>query len=183
MNHTWLCPNCWQRRPIADHCPSCGPNPAIGLYRHPPVDPITGNVSAGDDSILMGQMRHCDVPERFRNPSCIAVMDDHGWLDSGGDGTAVCPPSGGNRFADCTSRDEVIRQAIGAGSVCWVYVGSDGYFDSDEAVRISDEAIERIQQFDPFVEFQIQWASPDPVYVELLTRHGHRIAGYVRPDR
>jgi hypothetical protein len=92
-NDTWLCPNCWHRWHIALRCPNCGPHPPIGLYRHPPVDPITEQISAGDDAILMGQMRHCDVPEGFRRLDCVRVMDDHGWKDDGTrDGVAVCPP-------------------------------------------------------------------------------------------
>jgi len=93
LEDTWLCPNCWQRWHVAVHCPDCGRHPPIGLYRHPPVDPITGQVSADDDAISMGQMRHCDVPERFRRLDCTNVMDDHGWKDDGTrDGVTVCPP-------------------------------------------------------------------------------------------
>lgn len=91
---TWLCPNCWKRWSVEMSCPNCGDNPAIGLYRHPPVDPVTGEVSADDDAILMGELEHNAVPERFRNPNCTAVMDDHGWLDDGSpDGVTVCPPA------------------------------------------------------------------------------------------
>lgn len=65
----------------------------VGLYRYPPVDPITGEVSAADDSILMGQMRHCDVPRPHRKDGCTAIMHDHGWKSNGTPlGVTVCPP-------------------------------------------------------------------------------------------
>ena len=87
-------------------------------YRYPPVDPATGAVSAApvwdregpppcgevifaDNpsgyAILMGQMRHCDVPAPHRKDGCVAVMDDHAWIDNhidngdGTHGTTVCP--------------------------------------------------------------------------------------------
>jgi len=54
---------------------------------------LDANVDADDDAISMGQMRHCDVPERFRRLDCTNVMDDHGWKDDGTrDGVTVCPP-------------------------------------------------------------------------------------------
>jgi hypothetical protein len=69
----------------------------IGLYRFPPVDPVSGRVSAEDDAILMGQMRHCDVPARHRRAGCTDIMHDHGWIDTGTDlGVVVCPD--GTRF-------------------------------------------------------------------------------------
>lgn len=92
---TWVCPNCWACWSIYRHCPNCGPNPPIGLYRHPPVDPVTGEISAADNAVRMGNMRHCDVPGKFRQEGCIAVMDDHGWIDSPipVGGVTVCPPA------------------------------------------------------------------------------------------
>lgn len=69
----------------------------VDYYRHPPVDPHTGEVSADDDSISMGQMRHCDVPEPHRRAECTEIMDDHGWIDNftkekpGLIGETVCP--------------------------------------------------------------------------------------------
>lgn len=68
-------------------------DPEIGHYCHPPVDPITGKVSAADDSILMGNMRHCDVPAPHRKDGCTALMHDHGWKSNGTPlGITVCPP-------------------------------------------------------------------------------------------
>ena len=67
------------------------------MYCHPPVDPVSGEVSAADDAVLMGQMRHCDVPQPHRKDGCTAIMEDHRWIDNGvenGDGTigiTVCP--------------------------------------------------------------------------------------------
>lgn len=69
----------------------------VGRYRHPPVDPVTGKVSAADNAILMGQIRHCDVPPPHRKEGCAAIMHDHGWIDNGIEnvdrtyGTTVCP--------------------------------------------------------------------------------------------
>ncbi len=63
----------------------------VGLYRHPPVDPATGEVSAGDSAILMGRLRHCETPERFRRPTCEHLMHDHGWIDTLEGGHVVCP--------------------------------------------------------------------------------------------
>lgn len=69
----------------------------VGYWRHPTVDPKTGRVSAADDSIAMGRMRHCEVPEPHRLETCTQLMDDHGWIDNGvansdgTTGTTVCP--------------------------------------------------------------------------------------------
>lgn len=68
-----------------------GDHPAVGLFRFPPVDPGTGEVSASDDAILMGQMPHSVVPERFRRDDCEHLMRDHGYIDLGTTGHTVCP--------------------------------------------------------------------------------------------
>ena len=68
-----------------------GDHPEVDYYRHPPVDPSTGEVSASDDAILMGQLRHSEVPERFRRADCHATMHDHGWIDTPEGGHTVCP--------------------------------------------------------------------------------------------
>lgn len=68
-----------------------GDHADVGLFRHPPVDPTTGEVSASDDAILLGQVRHCDTPQPFRRESCEYVMHDHGWMDFGDSGRTVCP--------------------------------------------------------------------------------------------
>lgn len=68
-----------------------GDHRAVGLYRHPPVDPDTGEISANDDAILLGQLRHCDTPERFRRMTCTVPMEDHGWIDTLEGGHTVCP--------------------------------------------------------------------------------------------
>ena len=49
-----------------------------------------------------------------------------------------------NRFAECGSIDQVIRQAVGAGSRCWEHLDRAGVFDTEEAIKISNEAFERI---------------------------------------
>lgn len=62
-------------------------------YRYPPVDPATGEISADDNAILMGQMRHCDLPDKHRNPECVEIMHDHRWVDDGTElGLVLCPP-------------------------------------------------------------------------------------------
>ncbi len=63
----------------------------VRYYRHPPVDPSTGEISAADDAILLGRLRHCDAPDRFRRESCEYLMDDHGWIDNLEGGHTVCP--------------------------------------------------------------------------------------------
>ena len=92
MSDTWRCPGCWERWPCEIECPNCGSNHP-SLYRHPPVDPKTGGISADDDAILMGDMQHCAVPRPYRNNDCAEVMNDHGWIDDGSKlGITVCPP-------------------------------------------------------------------------------------------
>lgn len=64
----------------------------LDYYRYPPVDPVTGEISAREDSILMGALRHCDVPERHRKEGCVFEMNAHFYR---GDGTplgeVICP--------------------------------------------------------------------------------------------
>lgn len=63
----------------------------VGFYRYPPVDPFTGEVSGGDDSVEMGTLRHNETPKKFRRVTCDALMDDHGWIDTLEGGHTVCP--------------------------------------------------------------------------------------------
>lgn len=66
----------------------------LGYYRYPPVDPVTGEVSAREDSILMGAMRHCDVPEKHRKSSCVFEMNAHFFRDYADGryiGEVICP--------------------------------------------------------------------------------------------
>lgn len=51
-----------------------------------------------------------------------------------------------NRFAKCESVEEVVFQAIGAGSVCWENLGQAGVFLSQDARTIGEEAVERIKE-------------------------------------
>lgn len=60
-------------------------------FCYPPVDPVTGEVSAGDDAILMGERRHCDVPPPHRRDDCTTLMKHHRWIDVGAKGITVCP--------------------------------------------------------------------------------------------
>lgn len=59
-----------------------GDHPGVGYFRHPPVDPDTGQISAEETAILMGGMRHCDVPHPFRRAECTRIMRDHGHVDA-----------------------------------------------------------------------------------------------------
>ena len=63
----------------------------VGLFRHPPVDPATGEVSASGDAIFLGALRHCDTPMRFRRMTCTPFMENHGWIDTLEGGHIVCP--------------------------------------------------------------------------------------------
>lgn len=65
---------------------------SVGAFCHPPVDPVTGEVSAEDDSILMGEMRHCDLPESRRLLTCMYPMWMHRWISNGTPrGVVICP--------------------------------------------------------------------------------------------
>lgn len=71
-----------------------------------------------------------------------------GWKDGGvgwGPGrNPIKPPE--NRFRDATTVEEVVGQAVGAGSVCWENVRAAGVFQSDEAARIVQEALARLAE-------------------------------------
>lgn len=51
-----------------------------------------------------------------------------------------------NMFAQCETLDSVVFQAIGAGSVCWENLDQTGIFQSDQAKRVGEHAMERIGQ-------------------------------------
>ncbi|MGW4488388.1 hypothetical protein ACWEOE_31655 [Amycolatopsis sp. NPDC004368] len=68
-----------------------GDHAEVGYWRYPPIDPDTGEISAADNAISLGKLRHCDAPSKFRRPECAAVMDDHGWIDTLEGGHTVCP--------------------------------------------------------------------------------------------
>lgn len=90
---TWLCPGCWTRLPVSEGCLTCNGKDIPGLFRHPPIDPNTCEVSAADNAIMLGDIRHCDTPHVWRRDDCTAVMNDHGWIDDGTPhGVTVCPP-------------------------------------------------------------------------------------------
>lgn len=65
----------------------------VDYYRHPPVDPVTGEVSAADNAISLGELKHSDpaVPERFRRERCDHLMNDHGYIHTLEGGHTVCP--------------------------------------------------------------------------------------------
>lgn len=67
-----------------------------------------------------------------------------------------------NMFHNCDSIGEVIRQAVGAGSVAWWEQDNDNgeteqTFDSEHALRISDDAEERIGEL-----MALQWRLTHP---------------------
>lgn len=64
----------------------------IDWYCFPPVDPKTGEVSALNNAILMGEMRHCDLPARHKREDCTDTMNTHYWIDNGTrPGVVLCP--------------------------------------------------------------------------------------------
>lgn len=73
-----------------DH-PADGPADREGrivrYYRMPPVNEA-GEVDVNGE--LIGQKRHCDLPNT-RRPRCTALMNDHGWIDTIEGGHTVCP--------------------------------------------------------------------------------------------
>ena len=68
-----------------------GDHPAVGDFRHPPVDPTTGEISVADDAQLLGEVRHCDTPGKFRREECRHIMHDHGYISTLEGGHTVCP--------------------------------------------------------------------------------------------
>lgn len=55
-----------------------------------------------------------------------------------------------NRFKDANTVEEVVGQAIGAGSLCWLPSTGDLEFDSAAAEEIGDAAVERIRELGLF---------------------------------
>lgn len=51
-----------------------------------------------------------------------------------------------NMFDDCDTIEEIIGQAIGAGSTCWNNLVDAGEFDSARAVEIFNDAVEAIRE-------------------------------------
>ena len=51
-----------------------------------------------------------------------------------------------NRFARVRSLESVVFEAIGAGSSCWEHVDRAGEFQSDVALAIGYDAVDRIRQ-------------------------------------
>jgi hypothetical protein len=51
-----------------------------------------------------------------------------------------------NLFADCDTIEEVIGQAVGAGSVCWESLDQAGEFQSTRAAYVADNATERVRE-------------------------------------
>lgn len=49
-----------------------------------------------------------------------------------------------NRFAQATTLAEVVGQAVGAGSVCWVGGTGALEFDSTAATKVVEDALARI---------------------------------------
>lgn len=74
-----------------------------------------------------------------------------------------------NRFSDVESIEQLVRQTIGAASMCWTLVGTERLFDSDEALRISDEAVERLHELETHRDGY--WGQPN-----THDGAGHRIA-------
>lgn len=73
-----------------------------------------------------------------------------------------------NRFSDAETVDSVLFQAMGTASMCWS-VPPRGIFDSTEARKVGDEAVERIKEL--LDDRPGYWGQPD-----IHDRHGRRIA-------
>lgn len=70
---------------------SPGDHDAVQPFRHPPVNPETGEITAGAEGVLLGQMKHSQTPARFRREDCDFRMHDHGYIDTLEGGHTVCP--------------------------------------------------------------------------------------------
>ena len=68
-----------------------GDHPDVGYFRYPPVDPETGEITAGEEGVFLGQLRHSKAPQKFRRDDCHALMSDHGHIDTLEGGHIVCP--------------------------------------------------------------------------------------------
>lgn len=53
-----------------------------------------------------------------------------------------------SRFSDATTPEEIIAQAVGCGSLCWMPRPDNLEFDSEEATKIVNEAVERLAEVD-----------------------------------
>lgn len=87
-------PRTYRKKPVkitASPWNESGDHSKVDYYRYPPIDPVTGEISGRDDAILMGNMRHCDVPKKFRRDECTHLMNDHGYIDTLEGGHTVCP--------------------------------------------------------------------------------------------
>lgn len=51
-----------------------------------------------------------------------------------------------NLFEHCTSLQQLIGEAVGAGSVCWEDIDKAGVFKSEQAKEIVDDALKRINE-------------------------------------
>lgn len=51
-----------------------------------------------------------------------------------------------NRFKDCVTAEEVVFQAIGAGSTCWENMSGTGVFQDGEAKAVGDDAMARLRE-------------------------------------
>jgi hypothetical protein len=49
-------------------------------------------------------------------------------------------------FSDCDSIEEVVGEAVGAGSTCWTHLGGAGVFQSELAGEIVEHAVVRIRE-------------------------------------
>lgn len=84
------------------------------------------------------------------------MADGIGWADGGvnwkdggstwGPGHNPQPPDEPNRFSRASTVEELIGQAIGAGSVCWVGGTGPLEFDSREASQIVKETLARLAE-------------------------------------
>lgn len=75
-----------------------------------------------------------------------ATREDEGYLTAATESQYRASGTPPNRFVQAKSVREVVFQAVGAGSACWVGGTGDLEFDSVEAERFAVEAMRRITE-------------------------------------
>jgi hypothetical protein len=85
-----------------------------------------------------------------------------------------------SKFAECETLEQVVFQAIGAGSMCWEHRHGGGIFQDHEATEVGHQAVARIRELAPnAVADELRalrellaerLTKPDPVYYAVGTR-------------
>lgn len=89
-------------------------------------------------------------------------------------------------FNDAKNVEELVTQAVGAGSACWHEPDEDGdrIFDDVSAVLVVDAALERLKQLSPGVDVnQERGIDNDPEFFHGLTMWGEAASFQIRSDQ